>query len=177
MPNATPALRPACLLAIAAALLTVTPACAEEQGARRPPEHLAQARLAAAKQRTAAPQPVRLAVQVSDSDPKAMTLALNNVSNLFKHYKPSGRPVSIEVVTYGPGLAMLREDTSPVKARVAEMALAHPNLKFTACLNTRNNMQKQEGKPVKLLTEAGETASGVVRLIELQEQGYAYIRP
>ncbi|MFZ9022635.1 MAG: hypothetical protein ACO2ZA_06025 [Litorivicinaceae bacterium] len=33
------------------------------------------------------------------------------------------------------------------------------------------------GKEVKLLDAAEITPSGVIRLIELQEQGYAYIRP
>jgi len=38
-------------------------------------------------------------------------------------------------------------------------------------------MSKQEGKDVPLMSEAKLAPSGVVRLIELQEKGYAYIRP
>ena len=38
-------------------------------------------------------------------------------------------------------------------------------------------MSKKAGKEVKLLDAAEITPSGVIRLIELQEQGHAYIRP
>jgi intracellular sulfur oxidation DsrE/DsrF family protein len=38
-------------------------------------------------------------------------------------------------------------------------------------------MSKQEGKEIPILSEARVVPSGVVRLIELQEKGYSYIRP
>jgi len=72
---------------------------------------------------------------------------------------------------------MLRADTSPVKERVAVMSLANPNLIFSACGNTHARMSKKAGKEVVLLSEARKVPSGVIRLIELQEQGYSYIRP
>jgi hypothetical protein len=42
--------------------------------------------------------------------------ALNNASNVVQYYKDLGEKVSIEVVTFGSGLHMLRDDTSPEKA-------------------------------------------------------------
>jgi hypothetical protein len=72
---------------------------------------------------------------------------------------------------------MLRADTSPVKERIAPMSLENPNIQFIACGNTQANQSKAEGKPVTLISEAKLTPSGVVRLMELQAQGYAYIRP
>jgi intracellular sulfur oxidation DsrE/DsrF family protein len=55
--------------------------------------------------------------------------------------------------------------------------MENPDLKFIACANTRANQSKAEGKPVMLIEEATVMPSGVVRLMELQSQGYAYIRP
>jgi uncharacterized protein len=124
-----------------------------------------------------ATSPHRVAIHVDDNDPKVMNLALNNAKNVVDYYQSKGEPVAIEIVTYGPGLHMLRADTSPVKHRVAEMSLAIPQISFSACGNTQGNMTKQEGKEVVLVSEARLVPSGVVRLIELQEQGYAYIRP
>ena len=92
-------------------------------------------------------------------------------------HKEKGETVAIEIVTYGPGLHMLRADTSPVKERIAPMSLENSNLKFIACGNTQANQSKAEGKPVSLIGEAKVVPSGVVRLMELQKQGYAYIRP
>jgi uncharacterized protein len=119
----------------------------------------------------------RLAIHVDDNDARVMNLALNNVRNVLEYYRAKGETVAIEVVAYGPGLHMFREDTSPVKQRVAEMSLASPELSFAACANTQTNMAKQEGKDVPLISEARMVPSGVVRLIELQEEGYSYLRP
>jgi intracellular sulfur oxidation DsrE/DsrF family protein len=38
-------------------------------------------------------------------------------------------------------------------------------------------MEKTEGKEVPILSEAALVPSGVVRLMELQEKGWSYIRP
>jgi intracellular sulfur oxidation DsrE/DsrF family protein len=119
----------------------------------------------------------KVAIQVNQNDKAVMDLALNNAKNVIDYYKAKGETVAIEIVTYGPGLHMLRADTSPVKERIAPMALENSNLAFIACGNTQANQSKAEGKPVKLLSEAKVMPSGVVRLMELQKQGYAYIRP
>jgi intracellular sulfur oxidation DsrE/DsrF family protein len=119
----------------------------------------------------------KVAIQVNQNDKAVMDLALNNAKNVLDYYKEKGETVAIEIVTYGPGLHMLRADTSPVRERIAPMSLENPNLAFIACGNTRTNQSKAEGKPVTLISEAKEMPSGVVRLMELQKQGYAYIRP
>ena len=119
----------------------------------------------------------KVAIQVNQNDKAVMDLALNNAKNVLDYYKEKGETVAVEIVTYGPGLHMLRADTSPVKERIAPMSLENPNLAFIACGNTQANQSKAEGKPITLISEAKVMPSGVVRLMELQKQGYAYIRP
>ncbi len=119
----------------------------------------------------------KVAIQVAENNPQLMNLAMNNAANIVSHYKKLGEKAVVEIVTFGPGLHMLRDDTSPVKARVQQFSLETPEVTFAACANTQANMAKQEGKEVKIMTEAKITPSGVVRLAELQGQGYAYIRP
>jgi intracellular sulfur oxidation DsrE/DsrF family protein len=106
-----------------------------------------------------------------------MNLALNNVNNVVQHYGALGQTVEIEVVAYGPGLHMLREDTSPVKARIKSMSETMPQLAFSACGNTRENMIRAEAKAIPLISQAKVVEAGVVRLMELQEQGWSYLRP
>jgi uncharacterized protein len=131
-----------------------------------------------AKLSDAAPEAMhRVAIQVDQNDKPLMDLALNNAKNVIDYYASKNESVAVEVVTFGPGLHMLRSDTSPVKERIAVMSLENPNLTFAACGNTQANQSKAENKPVVLITEAKVTPSGVVRLMELQKQGYAYIRP
>lgn len=117
-----------------------------------------------------------IAFHVDENDPQVMNLTLNNVANVRKFYESKGDTVTIEVVTYGPGLKMLTAD-SPVKDRITVMALESDKIQFSACENTLRNMSKKAGKDIPLLSEAVMTPSGVVRLVELQENGYAYVKP
>jgi intracellular sulfur oxidation DsrE/DsrF family protein len=119
----------------------------------------------------------KLAIQVAENNPQLMNLALNNARNVVEYYKSKGEEVAIEIVTFGPGLHMLRDDTSPVKQRIAAMALETPGVTFIACANTQANMGKQENKQISLISEAKVMPSGVVRIMELQGQGYSYLRP
>ena len=122
-------------------------------------------------------KPHRLILQVNSNEPAMMNLALNNASNVVQYYKDLGEKVSIEVVTFGPGLHMLRDDTSPVKARIETLALSSPEISFKACGNTRENMGKAESKEIPLISQASIVKSGVVRVMELQEQGWTYVKP
>ena len=119
----------------------------------------------------------KVAIHVDQNDKRVMNMALNNVQNIRKYYDAKGEKIIIEVVAYGPGLHMFRADTSPVKDRIAKMGLEIDNLQFSACGNTHRKMSKKLGKSVELIEEAKMVPSGVVRLIELQEKGYAYVRP
>ena len=119
----------------------------------------------------------RLVLQANSNDAAAMNLTLNNATNVTEYYKGLGEKVQIEVVTFGPGLHMLREDTSPVKARIEEMALSTPEVSFKACGNTQEKMQKAENKSIPIIKQAEVVKSGVVRVMELQEKGWAYVKP
>ncbi len=119
----------------------------------------------------------KVAIHVDESDAKRMNLALNNAQNIDKYYRSKGEKVEIEVVAYGPGLTMLRSDKSPVKARIEKMALELDNLSFAACGNTMKKMSAKEGKEIPIMAEAKNVPSGVIRLMELQEQGWSYLRP
>jgi intracellular sulfur oxidation DsrE/DsrF family protein len=124
-------------------------------------------------------KPHRIAFHIDQSDPALMNLVLNNVSNVVDYYDGKGQEVQVEVVAYGPGLNMLREDKSPVKDRIKRLieGSVASKVSFSACGNTMTAMEKAEGHPVKIIPEASVVPAGVVRLNELQEQGWSYIRP
>jgi uncharacterized protein len=114
-------------------------------------------------------------IQVTQNDPAVMNMALNNAENLIKYYQDRGEQIEIELVAYGPGLHMLRSDTSPVKGRLAVLAME--DMTFSACGNTMNAQAKQEGKEITLVPEAHIVPAGIARILELQEQHWTYVRP
>ena len=124
-------------------------------------------------------RPHRVAIQVDQNDPQVMNLALNNATNVIEYYRAKNEDVDVDIVTYGPGLHMLRSDTSPVQDRLKRLKeMAFPGkIQFSACANTRQGMEKTEGHAISIISDATIVPSGVVRLMELQEQGWSYIRP
>src|SRR3981189_1389147 len=140
---------------------------------------LISAALAADAKTSGSEKPHRLVIQVDQNDPAVMNLALNNATNVIEYYRAKGEDVDVDVVTYGAGLHMLRPETSPVQDRIKNLRdVAFPSkIQFSACNNTKEGMEKKEGHPINVLSEAVIVPSGVVRLIELQEKGWSYVRP
>ncbi|MEC7764104.1 MAG: DsrE family protein [Pseudomonadota bacterium] len=118
-----------------------------------------------------------LAIHVDEADAQVMNMALNNAQNVRSYYAEQGDSVVIEIVAYGPGLTMFVDGKSPVADRIATMSLESDDITFAACGNTLRNMSEKAGADVALLSEAHVVPSGVVRLMELQQEGYAYVRP
>jgi uncharacterized protein len=159
------------LIAVACAslALALAPSAAFSAGAKPEPKE-------AAHSHPVTKMPHRVVIQISDDDPKVMNVALNNAENLTKFYKDQGETVQIEFVAYGPGLAMVRSDTSPVKSRLESFS-SMKNVSFSGCGNTLANQSAKENKQITLLPEAHIVPTGIARIVELQEQGWSYVRP
>lgn len=114
----------------------------------------------------------KIVIQVSTDDPRTQKIALNNAVNLQKEYGLDN--IQIEIVAYGPGLGLLTKKSGQAD-RVESLAMQE--ITFSACGNTMNKVAKKSGKMPALLEGVGQVTAGVARIMELQEQGYAYVRP
>ena len=119
----------------------------------------------------------KVAIQVNQNDKAVMDLALNNAKNIIDYYKEKGEKIEIEFVAYGAGLNMMRNDNSPVKERLTAIAANMKNVTFTGCGNTLANQSKQEKKEISLVPEARIVPTGIGRIVDLEEQGWTYVRP
>lgn len=114
----------------------------------------------------------KLVIQVSTDDARTQNIALNNAVNVQKALGMDN--VAVEIVAYGPGLSILTKQ-SKLKARVESLALQ--DITFSACGNTMNKMEAKSGKKPQLSEGVKIVPAGVLRIMELQQQGYAYVRP
>ena len=114
----------------------------------------------------------KLVIQVSTDDKRTQAIALNNAVNMQKALGQDN--IAVEVVAYGPGLSLLTEKSSQ-KQRVASLAMQ--DITFSACGNTMKKVAKKSGHMPILIDGVQVVPAGVLRIMELQEQGYAYIRP
>ncbi|TDY01716.1 DsrE family protein [Thiohalophilus thiocyanatoxydans] len=114
----------------------------------------------------------KVIIQVSTDDPRTQKIALNNAANLQKAYGMDN--VDVQIVAYGPGLGLLSKNGDNAD-RVESMAMQ--NINFNACSNTMAKIESKKGKKPALAKGVEVVPGGVARIVELQEQGYAYIRP
>jgi intracellular sulfur oxidation DsrE/DsrF family protein len=115
--------------------------------------------------------PHRVVMHLNSGDEKVQRGALNNIRNL---YQEVGREyLRVELVVHGAGLTLLTKKDSTLAPELAQLKTAY-EAEFTACSNT---MKAQGLTRVDLLDQVGRTVPAMVRLMELQEEGWAYIKP
>lgn len=114
----------------------------------------------------------KVVLQISDNDPSKQTLVLNVASNLLKYYGPD--QVDVEIVAFGPGLRLMFADNSNA-GRID--GLSSSGVRFAACDNTLSKITKKLGRTPELNTHAVHVDAGVVRILDLNSQGYQIIKP
>ena len=114
----------------------------------------------------------RLALQLSDNDPKKEGLIISIANNLLKAYDPD--KIAIEVVTFGPGIDLLR-DTNEYRSLVD--SLVTQGVRFDVCGNTLDTIERETGKRPAINPLAIEVQVGVEQILKLTESGYTLVRP
>lgn len=112
----------------------------------------------------------KVAYHLSDLD--KVGFILGNIKN---HYEGTGGKVDIVLVVHGPALAAFKSKSASAAISSRFSGLVRDGLTPHACANT---MHAMDIALTDLLDgfHAAETG-GVVKLAELQRQGYAYLRP
>ena len=122
---------------------------------------MAQQKKAAAKQ--------RVVIQVSDNDPAKWTLALNNARNIQAELGKDN--VLVEIVAYGPGLAMLKADSKVTGGLASAL---DDSVGLIACENTMHNTKVTRDE---MYGGIAYVQAGVTHIMKRQREGWAYIRP
>jgi intracellular sulfur oxidation DsrE/DsrF family protein len=128
--------------------------------------------IAATRAQAATPDASKVVYHLADLD--KVDFVLGNIRN---HFSGMGGPdkVNIALVVHGPALkAFHGTDATPdLSQRTAD--LSKSGLQLNACIHTMRaqNVTLKDLLPGFIVADKG----GVVRLAELQGQGYAYLRP
>jgi len=100
-----------------------------------------------------------------------LLMALENTKNLFREIP--AQQCSVRIVANGKAVNLLRKDRSMKYA--GEMEDLHKlGVRFKAC---RNAMVKNNIQNTDLLEICDVVPAGILELINLQHQGFAYIKP
>ena len=114
----------------------------------------------------------RIVLQLSDEDSKKQSLVISIAYNLLKFYDPD--KVAIEVVTFGPGIDLLRPDNG--NRKLVESLVAQ-GVRFDVCLNTVDTIERDTGKRPEFIAVATPVQVGVGQILSLTENGYTLVRP
>ena len=114
----------------------------------------------------------KVVLQLSDKDPKREMLVISVAYNLLKLYDPD--KVAIEVVTFGPGIDLLR--TRNANRKLVE-SLITQGVRFDVCLNTVDTIERETGKRPEIIPDATPGQFGVGQILSLTENGYTLVRP
>jgi intracellular sulfur oxidation DsrE/DsrF family protein len=114
----------------------------------------------------------KIVLQLSDGDAKKQSLVISVAYNLLKFYDPD--KVAIEVVTFGPGIDLLRPEN---ENRKLIESLTAQGVRFDVCLNTVDTVERETGKRPEIIPAAVPIQVGVGQILSLTEKGYTLVRP
>ncbi|RWE37209.1 MAG: hypothetical protein EOS78_15775 [Mesorhizobium sp.] len=122
--------------------------------------------------RAATIEPVRLKVAYHLSDLDKVNFVLGNIKN---HYEGTDGNVEIALVVHGPALAGFKSKGISAAISGRFTGLVQQGLAPHACGNTMRGMDITLADLLDGFHAADK--GGVVKLAELQSQGYVYLRP
>lgn len=100
-----------------------------------------------------------------------LDLALSNIKNLFKAVPPE--QCKVHVVANGEGVKLFHKDRVGPRAKDME-DLQKLGVAFSTCWNA---MIKQKIEKADLFQACEVVPAGIIELIDLQANGFAYIKP
>ncbi len=135
---------------------------------------------------------VKVVYQCDFPDVKRIHLMINTLNNVVEYYNKNLIPYEVDIVALGPCLQYIMKDFKNTgfvekpyithggptgygtRARLENLQLTGgDNIKFYACHNT---MEKKNVKENQLEDFVKVTPAGIIKAIELQREGYAYIK-
>lgn len=113
----------------------------------------------------------QVVMHLNSGDENVQRSVVNNIRHL---YQAVGREqLKLELVVHGAGLSLLMKQTTLLGPELAHLKAGY-GVYVTACSNTMKAMKVTRED---LIDEVGDTVPAMVRLMERQEQGWAYIKP
>lgn len=113
----------------------------------------------------------RVVMHLNSGDEKVQKGTLNNIKNLYDAV--GAERLNVELVAHGAGLLLFTIHDTKLAEELARLKTLY-GVEYTACSNT---MKVQDLTRADLIDQVDRTMPAMVRLTELQEQGWAYIKP
>jgi uncharacterized protein len=115
--------------------------------------------------------PCKVVFHLDWNDPDRMTMALNNIFNLLKD--PFGENAVVLMLVNGQAVKLFEKRSAlSTAANIAE--LQEKGVRFLLCNNSLTGLGLKQDE---LIEGCEVVPAGIVELIRLQQEGFAYIKP
>ncbi len=135
---------------------------------------------------------IKVVYQCDFPDITRMHFMLSTLNNIVKHYQSTLEAYEIDIVAFGPCLQYVMKDfkgtefekkryidhggpeKNGTSGRIKNLLMkAGNNMKIIACQNT---MKKKNVKTEQMEDYVEFTPSGIIKIVDLQREGYTYIK-
>ncbi len=114
-------------------------------------------------------------VHVSNGERESLGRALDEVEDLLRAARESGRSIRIEIVANRHGIDLLRAGVSPHEARVTALRARYANLELVACGQTMQRLGER-GERINLLPGIEVAPSALDEVVRRLQEGWVYVR-
>ena len=112
----------------------------------------------------------RVVMHLNSDDEQVQKGVLNNIKNLYQEL--GGDRIEVELVVHGAGIKLLMKKETKFGEELERLYGMYA-VRYTACSNTMKAMNLSKSD---LIGQVSYTVPAMVRLMELQELGWVYIK-
>ena len=118
---------------------------------------------------------IKVVVHLTKNDPVSVNALLDKAEKLVKLQNTLNKPVRVELVANGKGLALFRTDKSIYQSRINKLRQQYDNLLFIACQETMERFHNKNGKKIQLISGIASISSGNNQVALRRQQGWSYL--
>jgi len=118
----------------------------------------------------------KIMLHVSTNDEYRLNLMLEETEHLLQTSRENNEKILVEILTNGPGLALVKKSAPPSGRRLQALQSRYDNLSVTACAQAIERLRVEKGVKLELIPSATVVNSALGEVLERQREGWTYIR-
>ncbi|VAW57496.1 hypothetical protein MNBD_GAMMA07-2636 [hydrothermal vent metagenome] len=115
-------------------------------------------------------------IHIGKRDDNKFKRTLNQVEALLAQNKNNSKNLELEIIANADGLDLLRVGATPYSNRVKRLITNYSNIKFIACANALERLQKQGIAPNLIKSVRHSNITAIDQVIRRVNDGWTYIK-
>ena len=118
----------------------------------------------------------RLLLHIDNLERKAIERVLDQTEGQLRQAKANGKPLQVEILVNAAGLGLVRQDSSPLARRIAQLQQRYHTVRFLACKKSMERLWLEHGIKADLLPGVDTVPSALDQILLRLHEGWRYVR-